>query len=73
MEIKKELTKSGMKSILRMSKLLSDVSNDFKTCHFAILDQLESDEDAEIEQETLDQHELKVMELIDCFGKLVEE
>ena len=43
-----------MKSILRMSKLLGDVSNDFKTFHFAILDQFESDEDAGIEQETLD-------------------
>ena len=36
MEIKEELTKGDMQSILRMSKLLSDVSNDFKTYHLAI-------------------------------------
>ena len=31
MELKEELTKGDIQSILRMSKLLSDVSNDFKT------------------------------------------
>ena len=31
MEIKEELTKSDIQSVLRMSKLLSDMSNDFKT------------------------------------------
>ena len=36
MEIKEQLTKGDMQSILRMSKLLSDVSNDFKTYHFSM-------------------------------------
>ena len=31
MELKEELTKSDIQSVLRMSKLLSDMSNDFKT------------------------------------------
>ena len=37
------------------------------------MDQLENDEDEEEEQETLNWHELNVMELIDCIGKLVAE
>ena len=37
------------------------------------VDQLENDEDAIAEQETLDQHELKVMELIDRIAELVGE
>ena len=51
------------------------MSNDFKEYHFATIrvDQLESDEDAKAEQETLDQPELKVMELIDCVAELVGE
>ena len=65
MEIKEELTKADVQSIPRTSKLLGDVSNDFKTYHFATIDQIENDEDAETEQETLDQHELKVIELVD--------
>ena len=49
MEIKGELTKADFQSILRTSKLLGDVSNDFKEYHFAIKDQLENDEDVEME------------------------
>ena len=51
LELKEELTKGDIQSVLRMSKLLGDVSNDFKMYHFAIVDQLESDQDAEAEQE----------------------
>ena len=73
LELKEELTKGDVQSILRMSKLLGDVSNDFKAYHFAIMDHIESDQDAEAEQETLDQHETKVMELIDRIGELIKE
>ena len=73
MEIKEELSKADVQSILRTSKLTGDVSNDIKEFHFAIVDQLENGEDAETEQETLDQHELKVIELVDCIAELVEE
>ena len=48
MEIKEELTNADFQLILRTSKLLDDVSNDFKEYHFAIIDQLENDEDVEI-------------------------
>ena len=41
MEIKEQLTKGDMHSLLSMSKLLSEVSNDFKTYHFTVVDQLE--------------------------------
>ena len=73
MELKEELTKGDIQSILRMSKLLSDVSNDFKTYHFAIVDQLEEEEDEDAEQLILDQHETKVMEMIDRIVELVGE
>ena len=55
MEIKEELTKTDVQSILRTSKLLGNVSNDFKEYHFAIIHQLKNDDDtnAEAEKETL--------------------
>ena len=53
--------------------MLSDVSNDFKSYHFAIVDQLNNDEEAVSKQQVLDDHELKVMELIDHFGELIGE
>ena len=40
LEFKEELTRSDIQSVLRMNTLLSDMSNDFKTYHFAIVDQL---------------------------------
>ena len=43
MELKEGLTKGDTQSILRMSKLLSDVSNDFRVYNFAIVDQLEGE------------------------------
>ena len=48
--------------------------NDFKTNQFAIVDQFEMMKKCmEAEQTTLDEHELKVMELIDRIGELVGE
>ena len=60
MELKKEFTKSDIQSVnvLRMSKLLNDVSNDFNTYHFATMDQLQNDEETDSEQ-VVDDHELK--------------
>ena len=49
MELKEQLTKADVQSILRTNNLLGDVSNDFKEYHFAIIDQLENDEEAEAE------------------------
>ena len=61
MELKEELTKSDIQSDLRMCKLFSDVSNEFKTYHFAIVDQLDIDDVVNSEQVPLDDHELEVM------------
>ena len=72
-EIKEELSKGDVHSILRTSKLLSDLSNDFKSYHFPMVDRFENDDDAEAEEDTLDQHELKVMELIDRIKELEGE
>ena len=38
---KEELTKGDIQSILRMSKLLGDLSNDLKLYHFVMVDQIE--------------------------------
>ena len=46
LELKQELTENDILSVLRLSKLFSDVSNDFKTYHFAIVDQLQDDKEA---------------------------
>ena len=72
-EIEEELAKGDIQSILRMSKLVSDVSNEFKTYHYVIVNQIENQVDQEAEQETLQQHELKVMELVHRIAELVEE
>ena len=61
MELKEELTKSDIQSVHRISKLLSDVSNEFKTYRFAIVDQLDNYEVADSEQEALDDHKHRVM------------
>ena len=72
-ELKEELTNSDIQSILRMSKQLSYMSNYFRTYHLVIVDQLDNDEEAESEQEVLHDHELNIMKLINCIGKLVGE
>ena len=43
---------------------MSDLSNDSKTYHIAIVDQLDNDEEAESEQKVLHDHEFKVMFMI---------
>ena len=73
MEFKEELTRGDVQSILRLSKLLSDVSNNFKMYNFATVDQLKEETEDAAEQEILDQHETKVMELVERIGELVKE
>ena len=72
LEAKGELTDNDRQSALRMSKLITDVSADFKAYHFALIDQIESEEEATAEQDVLSQYELKVMNLIDRIAKIVE-
>ena len=73
LELKQELTKSDIQSVLRLSKLLSDLSNNFKTYHFTVVNQLQDNEEVVSEQEVLDDHGLKVMKLVDCIGELIGE
>ena len=54
-----------------MHGLLSGVTTDFKNYHFTLIDSVEDDEEAQREQATLHEHELKVMELVDRLGKLM--
>ena len=60
MEIEKQLTKSNIESVCR-------VSNDIKSYHLAKVDQLENDEEVELE------NEFTAMELIHRIGELVGE
>ena len=64
MEIKEELTMGDIHSIIKMSKF-SYLSND-EIYHFTIVDQLEDNKEAKTKQEVLDEHEVKVLELIDA-------
>ena len=73
LEVKEELTEEEVQSVLRMSKLLTDASNDFKAYHFAIIDQIENDDEAAVEQKALDDHDLKVMSLIDRLAELLKK
>ena len=72
LEVKGELTESDRQSALKMSKMINDVTTDFKTYHFSIIDLIEEEEEAKAEQDILTRHELKVMELIDRIGKIIE-
>ena len=72
LESKEELTKADTQSALRMSKLLGDVSADFKNYHFAIVEPIGNEDDAKAEQGILDDHEIEVMDLIDRLGQLLE-
>ena len=73
MDLKQELTKNDIQSFLRLSELLSDLSNGFKTYHFTIVDQLQDDEEAVSVQGVLEDHKLKLMEFIDCIEELAAE
>ena len=45
LEHKQELTQNDIHSVFRLTKLLTDMCNDFKACHFAIVNQLLDDEE----------------------------
>ena len=47
----------------QLSKRLENLDSDFKTCHFAILDVLEDEDQLAIEQDTLDKHDDEVADL----------
>ena len=69
LESKESLTEDNRQSTLRM--ILSSVTADSQNYHFTLVDSIEEDEDTQREQATLQEHELKVMELVDCLGKLM--
>ena len=70
LELKEPLTEDDRQSAMRMNGLLSNVTTDFKNYHFALIDSLENEEEAKAEQEILQEHELKVMELVDRLGSV---
>ena len=68
---RQRVTEDGRQSTLQMNGLLTSVTADFKNYHFTLVDSIEEDEEAQREQATLQEHELKVMELVDRLGKLM--
>ena len=54
-----------------MNGLLCSVTADFKNYHFTLIDSIENEEEAKTEQLVLQEHELKIMELVDRLGKLI--
>ena len=52
--------------------MINDATTDIKRYHFSRIDQIEEEEEAKTEQDILAQHELKVMELIDWIGRMIE-
>ena len=70
LEGKESLTEDDRHSALRMNELLSSVTTDFKNYHFTLVDSIEDDEEAQREQATLHEHELKVIELVERLGRL---
>lgn len=48
----------------KLESLSSDLSSDFKTHHFALIDLLEEEEALEKEQEVLDEHDKPVTTLV---------
>ena len=54
-----------------MNGLLSSATVDLKNYHFMLVYSIEDNEEAQREQATLHELELKVMELVDRLGKLM--
>ena len=71
LEMESELSENDRQSALRMSKMINDITADFKAYHFSIVDQITDEEQASAEQEILTEHELKVMNLIDRIAKII--
>ena len=71
LELKEELTEDDRDSALRMNGLLGSITSDFKKFHFTLVDAIEEEEEARAEQTVLQDHELKVMDLVDRLGRLV--
>ena len=61
LEMKSELSENDRQSALRVSKMINNITADFKAYHFSIVDQIADEEEASAEQEILTEHELKVM------------
>ena len=71
LEVKSEFSENDRQSALRMSKLINDITADFKVYHFSIVEQITDEEEARAEQGILTEHELKVMNLINQIRKII--
>ena len=68
---RESLTEDDRQSALRMNGLLSSVTSDFKGYHLTLIDSIENEDEVKAEQAILQDHELKVMDLVDRLAKLM--
>ena len=71
LEGKELLTESHRQTALRISKMLESMCSEFQAYHYEIVDNIETDEDAALEQLVFDEHQSKAMEFIDRLGDLL--
>ena len=72
LEQMESLTEGDRQSAMRMmTGLLTSVTTGFKNNHFTLTDLIEDEDEAKTEQGILQEHEFKVMDLVDHLGKLM--
>ena len=71
LEEKKELTEKDRQSILETLEKLEELKAEFKAYHYAIVEQIEGEQELTEEQTTMDEFEEKLEELIDRLSELV--
>ena len=71
LEIKESLTEDGRHSAMRMNGLLNSVTADFKNYHLTFTDSIENEDEAKTEQGISQEHDLKLIELVNHLGKFM--
>ena len=71
LERKDVLTNTHKQSVMRISKMLETMCNEFKANHYEIVAGLEMDEAAAQEHVVVDEHQKKTMEFIDRLEDLL--
>ena len=71
LEVKEALTELQKQTVLRLSKMLESMCEEFKAYHYEIIDSLETEEGATQEQAMLDEHQQKTMEFVDRLAGLL--
>ena len=71
-KVKQDLSHTDQLAIQRLLKRLEELDAEFKKYHYAIVELMESEEDLEEEQVTLDDHDDKTADFVGRLQVLVE-